>query len=60
MSISFDKIQQDAPGLVSLAKTAAVSLDKHGLTHQRMAVYLVLDHSGSMSRFYADGSVGDW
>ncbi|MEW2636437.1 VWA domain-containing protein [Streptomyces sp. NPDC048389] len=57
MPISFDKIEQAAPGLVSLAKTAAASLDKHGLTHQQMAVYLVLDHSGSMRRFYADGSV---
>ncbi|MFC7869669.1 VWA domain-containing protein [[Kitasatospora] papulosa] len=46
-----------APGLVSLAKTAQVSLQKHGLEGERAAVYLVLDHSGSMQRFYANGSV---
>lgn len=57
MPISFDKIQQDAPGLVSLAKTAAACLDKRGLSGLEMAVYLVLDHSGSMRPFYADGSV---
>lgn len=44
-------------GLVSLVKTAAVSLEKQGLTGQRAAVYLVLDHSGSMMSFYRDGSV---
>lgn len=44
-------------GLVNLTKTAAVSLEKSGLTGQRAAVYLVLDHSGSMHSFYANGSV---
>lgn len=44
-------------GLVNLIKTAAVSLDKFGLTGQRAAVQLVLDHSGSMQPFYRDGSV---
>jgi hypothetical protein len=44
-------------GLVSLVKTAAVSLQKSGLSGHRAAVYLVLDHSGSMYQFYADGSV---
>ena len=44
-------------GLVSLTKKAAVSLTKHGLTGQRAAVQLVLDHSGSMTGFYHDGSV---
>lgn len=53
-AISLDKVPT---GLVSLAKTAAVSLDKRGLTGQRAAVYLVLDHSGSMSRCYNNGSV---
>jgi hypothetical protein len=53
-AISLDKVPA---GLVNLTKTAAVSLEKSGLTGQRAAVYLVLDHSGSMRRFYADGSV---
>jgi hypothetical protein len=43
--------------LVSLVKTAAVSLTKAGLTGQRAAVYLVLDHSGSMRPFYQSGAV---
>ena len=45
------------PTMIDLTKKAAVSLDKHGLTGLRAAVYLVLDHSGSMAGFYADGSV---
>jgi hypothetical protein len=56
-AISLDKVQDAAPGLVSLAKTAAVSLDKKGLTGHRAAVYLVLDHSGSMDHHYASGAV---
>ncbi|WP_405925465.1 VWA domain-containing protein [Streptomyces sp. NBC_00035] len=55
--ISLSKVEAQAPGLVSLAKTAAVSLDKAGLTGQRAAVQLVLDHSGSMLPFYRNGSV---
>lgn len=53
-AITLDKVP---PGLVSLTKSAAVSLEKSGLTGQRAAVYLVLDHSGSMHGFYKDGSV---
>ena len=53
-AISLDKIPA---GLVTLTKTAAVSLDKRGLTGHRAAVYLVLDHSGSMQSFYANGSM---
>jgi uncharacterized protein YegL len=45
-------------GLVSLSKAAAVSLRKSGLDPaQRAAVYLVLDHSGSMSGYYGNGAV---
>jgi hypothetical protein len=55
--ISITKVEQQAPGLVSLAKTAAVSLEKSGLAGQRAAVQLVLDHSGSMHPYYANGSV---
>lgn len=53
-AITLDKVP---PGLVNFTKTAAVSLEKSGLTGQRAAVYLVLDHSGSMHGFYKDGSV---
>jgi vWA found in TerF C terminus len=56
-AISLAKVEQAAPDLVSLTKAAAVSLEKRGLTGQRAAVYLVLDHSGSMSSHYAEGSV---
>ena len=56
-AISLDKLQEKAPGLVSLAKTAAVSLEKKGLDGHRAAVYLVLDHSGSMGRHYRSGAV---
>lgn len=57
MSIDLTKVEQQAPALLSLAKTAAVSLDKAGLGTQRAAVQLVLDHSGSMAPYYANGSV---
>ena len=56
-AVSLDKIQAKAPGLVSLAKTAAASLDKKGLAGHRAAVYLVLDHSGSMDNHYRNGHV---
>ncbi|MEU6846993.1 VWA domain-containing protein [Streptomyces sp. NPDC046716] len=54
MPLSFEKVPA---GLVSLAKTAAVSLEKQGLTGTRAAVYLVLDRSGSMRRYYKNGSM---
>jgi len=50
----------DAPASASvhsLIKTAAVSLQKHGLAGQRAAVYLMLDHSGSMAPYYRSGAV---
>ncbi|MCZ7460945.1 vWA domain-containing protein [Streptomyces sp. WMMC940] len=56
-AISLRKIEETAPALVSLYKSAAVSLAKHGLGDRRAAVYLVLDHSGSMRPYYGDGSV---
>ncbi|WP_435600790.1 VWA domain-containing protein [Streptomyces sp. C10-9-1] len=43
--------------LVSLAKTAKVSLEKQGIADLRAAVYLVVDRSLSMSGYYGDGSV---
>jgi hypothetical protein len=55
--ISLSKVEETAPALVSLYKSAGVSLDKHGLSGQRAAVYLVVDYSGSMKPYYKDGSV---
>jgi hypothetical protein len=56
-AISLTKVQETAPDLVSLYKSAGISLEKHGLGGRRAAVYLVLDHSGSMRPYYKDGSV---
>lgn len=56
-AISLSKVEETAPALVSLYKTAGVSLAKHGLDGLRAAVYLVLDYSGSMKPYYSDGSV---
>ncbi|MGW2568425.1 vWA domain-containing protein [Streptomyces sp. NPDC001537] len=56
-AISLRKIEETAPALVSLYKSAGVSLQKHGLDGLRAAVYLVVDYSGSMKPYYKDGSV---
>jgi hypothetical protein len=56
-AISLRKVEETAPALVSLYKSAGVSLTKHGLGGQRAAVYLVVDYSGSMKPYYKDGSV---
>ena len=47
-AISLRKVEETAPALVSLYKSAGVSLQRHGLSGERAAVYLVLDYSGSM------------
>ncbi|MFC8274156.1 VWA domain-containing protein [Streptomyces sp. NPDC057271] len=57
MALSLRKVEETAPALVSLYKSAGVSLRKHGMDGQRVAVYLVLDYSGSMKPYYKDGSV---
>ncbi|MER5541897.1 VWA domain-containing protein [Streptomyces sp. NPDC002589] len=56
-AISLRKVEETAPALVSLYKSAGVSLTRHGLDGLRAAVYLVVDHSGSMRPYYQDGSV---
>ncbi|MFF3330734.1 vWA domain-containing protein [Streptomyces sp. NPDC002888] len=57
VAISLSKVQETAPALVDLYKSAGVSLTKHGLDGLRAAVYLVVDYSGSMKPYYKDGSV---
>ncbi|MEU2260088.1 VWA domain-containing protein [Streptomyces sp. NPDC019645] len=56
-AISLLKVEETAPALVSLYKSAGASLAKHGLSDGRAAVYLVVDYSGSMKPYYRDGSV---
>jgi hypothetical protein len=55
--ISLTKVEQTAPALVDLYKTAGRTVARHGLEGQRAAVYLVVDYSGSMKPYYRDGSV---
>lgn len=57
-SISLEKrVEAKAPQLVSLVKSAGVSLAKVGLQGHRARVCLVLDISGSMSGLYRKGLV---
>ncbi|WP_128982168.1 VWA domain-containing protein [Streptomyces roseicoloratus] len=57
MALSLRKVEETAPALVDLYKKAGDSLRRHGIDGQRLAVYLVVDYSGSMKPYYADGSV---
>ncbi len=57
-AVSLEKrVEQAAPQLVSLVKSAGVSLAKVGLGQHRARVCLVLDISGSMSTLYRKGLV---
>ena len=51
------KLATSAPQLLSLVKTAGVSLEKRGLGEHTARVALVLDISGSMSGLYRSGAV---
>lgn len=55
MGISLEKVQQQAPELVSLTKTAASALRSGGIGDTVARVALVLDHSGSMRTEYRSG-----
>ncbi len=57
MGVSFEKVEHQAPELVSLAKKAQFNLSRHGLDDARAKVALCLDHSGSMREVYARGQV---
>ena len=56
-AISLEKVERAAPGLVNLYKQAGISLQKRGISGQRAAVYLVLDHSASMRSYYRSGTM---
>lgn len=57
--VLLEKAQREQPALVSLIKTAQVSLEKRGLDDARYRVKLVLDISASMMDEYASGAVQD-
>ncbi|MFF0424420.1 vWA domain-containing protein [Streptomyces sp. NPDC004520] len=57
MALSLRKVEEAAPALVSLYKEAGASLERHGVSGQRVAVYLVVDYSGSMKPYYDNGTV---
>lgn len=57
MSLSLEKVAQEAPALLSLAKHAQEAIAKRNFTGQTAKGALVLDFSGSMSGQYRNGSV---
>jgi uncharacterized protein YegL len=57
MPVDMKKVEAQAPGLVSLVKTAQVSLQKRGLDAHRARVAIALDISGSMKGLYSAGKV---
>ena len=57
MALSLEKISTEAPGLLSLAKTAYEAVDTSGLNGQKAKVAVVLDFSGSMAAVYRSGAM---
>jgi hypothetical protein len=57
MGLSLDKISAQAPGLLSLAKTAIEVVDLSGLNGQKAKVAVALDYSGSMQDVYRSGAM---
>jgi vWA found in TerF C terminus len=57
MGLSLEKIEKEASGLLSLAKTAKEQIDASGLQGSVARVALCLDYSGSMSNRYRSGEV---
>jgi hypothetical protein len=57
MALSLDKISAQAPGLLSLAKTASQVVDLSGLNGQKAKVAVALDYSGSMTQVYGSGAM---
>ena len=55
--ISLEKTLQDKPALLSLVKTAGISLEKKGLGEHTAKVQVVLDISASMNGLYRRGAV---
>lgn len=55
--MSIDLRKKAEENLISLSKTATISLDKRGLGNQRAKVALALDISGSMTGLFSNGIV---
>lgn len=55
--IDLNKVEQQAPQLVNLAKSAGVSLQKAGLQGHVANVVMVLDVSGSTQGLYRNGEI---
>lgn len=57
MAISMEKIEREAPGLVSLAKKAQFAVSKYDLGDVNAKVALVLDYSYSAEDLYRSGAI---
>jgi hypothetical protein len=57
--LDLNKIEREAPELLSLAKTSKLNLDKHKLSDHTARVALMLDISGSMQDLYDRNQVNE-